>query len=318
MPGTPKLSISTICFNQAQFIGQALDSVLMQKASFEYEVVISDDCSTDATRKIIADYQRRWPDKIKPLLREKNVGMQRNGIETIERCRGEYLAFLEGDDYWTDPNKIQMQVDYLDAHPDCSLVHHKVELMASPSGESLGEHPPPAYRLERPDPRLLAMFNFIQTCSVMVRRKWLPPFDEQFQELKLGDWPLCVLLSERGWIGYIDRSMAHYRVHAHNSWNNRPADYKIRAMEKMAWYLLERVNDSSKDIWMDTLLALAFKDLGLAIVSLSPGRILDRIRFFINRSSDFKKPFWVLNRFWPYYRANYLAKYSKKRINKFG
>jgi glycosyltransferase involved in cell wall biosynthesis len=313
MPGTPKLSVSTICFNQAQFIGQALDSVLMQKASFEYEVVISDDCSTDGTREIIADYQRRWPDKIKPLLREKNVGMQRNGIETIERCRGEYLAFLEGDDYWTDPNKIQMQVDYLEAHQNCSLVHHKVEHMASPSGESLGEHPPPAYRLERPDPRLLSMFNFIQTCSVMLRRKWLPPFDEQFQELKLGDWPLCVLLSERGWIGYIDRSMAHYRVHAHNSWNNRPADYKIKAMEKMASYLLERVGETSKDLWRDTLLALAFKDLCLALASFSPGKILNRLRIFLASSAKFKKPFWLLNRLWPYYRANYLARYSRTK-----
>lgn len=313
MPPNPKLSISTICFNQAQFIGQALDSVLMQKTAFEYEIVIGDDCSTDGTREILADYQHRWPAKVKPILREKNVGMQRNGIDTIEKCCGEYLAFLEGDDYWTDPEKIQKQVDYLDAHRDCALVHHKVDHIAWPGGESLGEYPPPRYRVERPDPRLLAMFNFIQTCSVMLRRKWLPPFDQPFQELKLGDWPLCVLLSERGWVGYLDRTMAHYRVHASNNWNNRPSDYKIRAMEKMAWYLLERVDDSAKDAWRDTLLALAFKDLGLALAGLSAGQTLDKFKVFIKRSAEFKKPFWVLNRLWPYYRANYLGKYSRKR-----
>ena len=312
MPGNPKLSISTICFNQAQFIAKALDSVLMQKASFEYEVVIGDDCSTDGTREIVADYQRRWPEKVKPILREKNVGMQKNGIDTLERCGGEYLAFLEGDDYWTDPNKIQMQVDYLDAHQDCALVHHKVDHIAWPSGESLGEYPPAPYRIERPDPKILAMFNFIQTCSVMLRRKWLPPFDQQFQKLKLGDWPLCVLLSERGWVGYVDRTMAHYRVHANNSWNNRPADYKIRAMEQMALYLLERVNENSKDIWRDTLLALAFKDLGLALASLSPGNTIGRLKSFIDSSVKFRKPFWIINRLWPYYRANYLARYSRK------
>jgi len=308
-----KLSISTICYNQAQFIAQALDSVLMQKTSFEYEVIIGDDCSTDGTRDILAGYQRRFPDKIKPILREKNVGMQRNGVDTIEKCRGEYVAFLEGDDYWTDPEKIQKQVDYLDAHPDCALVHHKVDHIAWPEATSLGEYPPEAYRIERPDPKLLGMFNFIQTCSVVLRRKWLPPFDQQFRDLKLGDWPLCVLLSERGWLGYIDRTMAHYRVHARNSWNNRPPDYKIRAMEKMALYLLERVNSVSKDVWQDTLLALAFKDLGLALASLSPAKVLDRFKVFVGRSAEFKKPFWVINRLWPYYRANYLAKRHVKR-----
>lgn len=306
-----KLSISTISFNQAQFIGKALDSVLAQKAAFEYEIVIGDDCSTDGTREIIADYQRRWPEKVKPVFREKNLGMQKNGIQTLERCSGEYIAFLEGDDYWTDPNKIQMQVDYLDSHADCALVHHKVEHIAWPSAKSLGEYPPARYRVERPNPRTLAMFNFIQTCSVVIRRKWLPLFDEQFQELKLGDWPLCVLLNERGWVGYLDRNMAHYRVHANNSWNNRPADYKIRAMEKMAYYLLERVSDKSKDAWRDTLLALALKDLGLALASLSPGMTVNRLGIFVSRSAEFKKPFWLFKGFWPYYRAHYLAKHSR-------
>lgn len=303
-----KLSIATISFNQAEFVGKALDSVLMQKTSFEYEIIIGDDCSTDGTTEIIREYSRRWPEKIKPVFREKNIGMQKNGIQTLGRCRGEYLAFLEGDDYWTDPNKIQTQVNYLDSHPDCALVHHKVEHIAWPSAKAIGEYPPPRYRVERPDPRILAMFNFIQTCSMMTRRKWLPTFDDQFQELKLGDWPLCVLLSERGWLGYIDQTMAHYRVHANNSWNNRPAEYKIRAMEKMAYYLLERVRDNSKDVWKDTLLALAVKDLGLAITSLSPRAIVDRLMVFIDRSAKFRKPFWLFNRLWPYYRANYLGK----------
>jgi hypothetical protein len=149
----------------------------------------------------------------------------------------------------------------------------------------------------------------------MCRREWLPPLDEQFQELKLGDWPLCVLMSERGWIGFIDRNMAHYRVHATNTWNNRPADYKIRAMQKMAWYLLAKVSDGSKDAWRDTLLALACKDLALALASLSPRTTLEKLTVFCGLSVRFKKPFWLVNRLWPYYRVNYLARPPRKMLS---
>jgi glycosyltransferase involved in cell wall biosynthesis len=306
MSSNPKLSVEMITFNHAEFIAKALDSVLMQRVHFEYEIVIGDDCSTDGTTEILRDYQRRWPDRIKPVFHATNVGMMRNAMDTLEGCSGEYIACLEGDDYWTEADKLQMQVDYLDQHGDCALCHHKVDHIAWPGGQNVREFPPLKYRAPQSHADSLARFNYIQTCSVIFRRKWMPPLDAQFQELSLGDWPLCVLLSQRGWIGYMDRTMAHYRVHANNSWNNRPADYKIRAMEKMALYLLDRVDDRSKDAWKDTLVALALKDLALAIKSLSPTRSLDRLRYFVSRTMKFRRPFWILTRLWPYYSANYL------------
>ena len=99
--------------------------------------------------------------------------------------------------------------------------------------------------------------------------------------------------------------MAHYRVHGANSWNNRHAEYKVRAMEEMAWFLLERVDDRSKDWWKDTILALAFKDLFLAARSFAPGKSVNKLKYFIGRSIEFRKPFWVFNRLWRFYRANY-------------
>lgn len=234
MTNSHKLSVHMITFNHAHFIAKALDSILMQRVSFEYEIVIGDDCSTDGTTEILKDYQRRWPDRVKPVFHATNVGMVRNAMETLANCRGEYVAFLEGDDYWTDPDKLQMQVDYLEEHDGCAICHHKVDHLAWPEGRIIREFPPLKYRAFQSDGESLAKFNYIQTCSVVFRRKLLPPLDAQFQELSLGDWPLFVLLSQRGWIGYVDRTMAHYRVHANNSWNSRPADYKIRAMEKMA------------------------------------------------------------------------------------
>jgi len=303
MPTTPKLSVCIITFNHAAFIAKALDGALMQRVTFEYNIVIGDDCSTDGTDRIIQEYQSRWPDKIVPLFHAKNVGMGKNLKETLDYCNGEYVAFLEGDDYWMDPEKLQMQVDYLDSNPGCSICHHRVDYIAWPGGEKLKEFPSQRFRIERPDPRALAIINYIQTCSVVFRRKCLPPLDADLQELKLYDWPLFVLLSQRGWIAYLDRTMAHYRIHVNNSWNERPADYKISVMESMARYLLGRVDEGSKHLWMDMILALAFKDLALALKSLSLVKSFEKLKHFMAQSAEFKKPFWIFYRLWPYYRA---------------
>jgi len=307
MPDHPKLSVNIITFNHAQFIGKALDSVLMQSTSFDYEIIIGDDCSTDGTCEIIRSYHQRFPDKIKPLFREKNVGMMRNVKETLEACTGEYIAFLEGDDYWTDTGKIQAQSDYLDQHPDCVVCHHKVDYILSPSGKIVREFPPPRYRKNLVGPRHLATLNCIQTCSAMFRSKCLPPFDDEFQQLKLGDWPLFVLLSQHGWIGFIDRNMAHYRIHPNNGWNNRPPEYKIKAMEQMAWYLLNRVQNDAKEYWQDMLLALMLKDVALALKSVALLQSAGKFRQFIGRLVQFKKPFWLFNRLGPYVWSHYFS-----------
>jgi glycosyltransferase involved in cell wall biosynthesis len=308
MYSRPKISVNIITFNHAQFIAQTLDSVLMQKVPFDIEIIVGDDCSTDGTTDIVKDYHRRWPETIKPVLRPKNVGAGRNARETLQMCQGQYIACVEGDDYWTDSNKLRLQAEFLDRHSGCALVHHKVEHVTWPDGKVLGEFPPAQYRAEKGDARALAKLNFVQACSIMLRREWLPPLDEQFEQLKLGDWPLCVLLSQRGWIGHLDRTMAHYRVHPNNTWNNRPADYKLKAMEEMAWYLLDRIGGPAKDAWKETLLALAFKDFALAAKSFALGKAVRKLSYFMRRSCDFNKPFWLLTGLWPYYQANYLGK----------
>ena len=114
-----------------------------------------------------------------------------------------------------------------------------------------------------------------------------------------------MLLSQHGGIGYLDRTMAHYRVHANNYWKARPIEYQVRGVEGMARYLLKRVDDGSKDFWRDTILSLAFTEVILALKSLALGRSVDRLKRFIAQSVEFKKPFWILNRLWPYYRANH-------------
>ncbi|HLH56716.1 MAG TPA: glycosyltransferase [Verrucomicrobiae bacterium] len=301
---TPKVSVHIVTYNHARFIRQTLDSVLTQDFDAPLEICIGDDASTDGTAEILREYSLRYPDRVRAVLRERNMGPGPNAVDILNKCTGEYIAFLEGDDYWTTSNKLKLQAEYLDRNPGCSLVHHAVEHIAWPSGAILGKAPAPLFRFQRPDPKLLSMTNYIQTCSVMFRRSALPKLDEGYLALRIGDWPLFVLLAQNGWVGYIDKVMAHYRIHSANSWNNRAPDYKLRAMESMANYLLGRVDEHSKRYWRSTLLALAFKDLGLAVQSLSAPNAMQKLFRFIKLSFEFKQPFWVVTSLWPYYRAN--------------
>lgn len=118
----PLVSVKMITYNHAPYIAQAIEGVLQQKTAFPFELVIGEDCSTDETRGIVFDYQKRHPDIIRVITSEKNVGMKTNGYRTTNACRGKYIAFCEGDDYWQRSDKMQIQVEYLESHPECGMV----------------------------------------------------------------------------------------------------------------------------------------------------------------------------------------------------
>ncbi len=123
----PVVSVLMWTYNDAAYIRQSVDSVLMQEADFEYELVISDDCSTDGTTEILQAYQRQHPDKIRLILSKENL-WTRNVIEQrlLYQGRGKYIALTHGDDYWTDPRKLQKQVDLLEARQSASAVFHDI------------------------------------------------------------------------------------------------------------------------------------------------------------------------------------------------
>lgn len=127
----PKLSVILITYNHEKYVRKALDSILMQETDFPFEIVIGDDCSPDDTKNIIREYRKKHEDKIRIVFREKNTGRPTlNVYETTMKCRGQYLAYLEGDDYWTDPHKLQKQVDFLESHPDyiaCTHSHRMID-----------------------------------------------------------------------------------------------------------------------------------------------------------------------------------------------
>lgn len=134
----PKVSVAMIAYNIEGFLPAAIESVLSQKTNFKVELVIGEDCSPDNTRQIALDYQSKYPEIIKVLLPEQNQGLTPNSVMTQNACSGEYIALLDGDDYWTNPDKLQMQVDFLDVNKDYSASAHQAVVIYD--GGNLPEH----------------------------------------------------------------------------------------------------------------------------------------------------------------------------------
>ena len=133
-----KLSVFVVTYNQEQYIRQCLDSIVMQQTNFDYEVIIGEDCSTDRTPQICDEYAEKYP-FIKVYHHPKNLGLVKNWEFVLNRCTGEYVAMIEGDDYWTNPKKLQTQVDYLEKHKDIALTFTSTQV-AYEGGDVHNEH----------------------------------------------------------------------------------------------------------------------------------------------------------------------------------
>lgn len=208
-----EVSVVVMTFNHARFIRQALDSVLAQRGARRYEVLISEDCSTDGTREIVVDYQRRYPDRIRLLLSEHNLRSNAVVRRGIEAARGAYVAFLDGDDYWTDPDKLEKQVEFLRAHPQCSMCFHNARVVDE-EGTREARNWTPANQPRFTGFEDIWMGNFIPMCSAMFRRTALERIPAWYESLfPITDWPLHILSARHGAIGYLDEVMGVYRQH---------------------------------------------------------------------------------------------------------
>ena len=128
LPAEPLVSVAMITYNHEKYIRQAIQGALNQQTAFPYELVVGEDCSLDRTRQIVLDFQRRFPHRVRAITGPRNVGGHENARRVLQACRGKYIAFCEGDDYWHNPLKLQVQVDFLEANPDYGLVHGDVRI----------------------------------------------------------------------------------------------------------------------------------------------------------------------------------------------
>jgi len=229
----PMVSVLMITYNHELYIAQAIEGVLMQKVDFRIELVIGEDLSKDTTRKICETYAARNPNIIRLLPSERNHGMMPNFLRTIKECHGRYLAMCDGDDYWTDPKKLQKQVDFLESNPDFAICFHKVKILKN-NGLKIDRLIPPAEITSIED---LAQGNYIHTNTVVYRNGLLKEFPDWINKSPVGDYVLHMMNSQYGKIKYIDEEMGVYRLH-----------------EKSTWSSLERIESLSKWIYMQDIL----------------------------------------------------------------
>jgi len=254
----PKVSVAMITYNHEPYIAQAVESVMMQETSFPYELVIGEDASTDRSREIVEAMRRRFPDRIRLLPAGPNVGMNRNLVRTIEACRGEYVALLEGDDYWTAHDKLQRQVSFLTSNPGCAICCHAVLTLAqdgtiAPPSDQSGQIRPVS-TLED-----LLRRNFIKTCSVMFRARLFGEFPAWFYDLPWGDYPLNILNAHYGDIGYLENVMAIYREHAAGAWSGLSAIDQLERQVEYYAVLLTKLEIKHKKILQRALSTLHYR-----------------------------------------------------------
>ncbi len=205
------VSVDMITYKHEAYIAQAIEGVLMQKTDFDFDLVICDDFSPDSTEQIIRDIISTHPKGhlIKYFRHPKNIGMQANGLFAVQQCHGKYIALCEGDDYWTNPQKLQKQVDFLEANEDYVLTFHPVKIL-KPDGsfaEDFITTVPENYETQE---TLARSGNYIHTPSVVFRNiiKTFPP---EFSLSPIGDYFLYMILAKHGKMKMLEGEMAVYR-----------------------------------------------------------------------------------------------------------
>ncbi len=250
------LVIHCITYNHFPFIKDALDSFLMQETDFPFEIYVSDDASTDNTPSVLKEYANKYPDKIKIFLHKKNQGVMKNFIELAGRISSEYVCLCEGDDYWTDPLKLQKQKNFLDNHPDYSLVFHPARILwedGSHHNRIWGPSPEKDYGTF--DQQIWDR-NIIPTLSVMYRWRFnKAPLSLLSHDILPIDWYVHRLHAQVGKIGFLPEIMGVYRKHSggifYHQFNND--SYFINNF----WKIINTLFISEKNFFKDYSLHIA-------------------------------------------------------------
>lgn len=210
--GDPLVSVVLRTYGHAPFIAQAIESVLVQRAEFPFELVIGDDCSTDGTREIVEAYGRAHPGIVKPVLPERNVGHGEMLRQALAAARGELIAYLDGDDYWSSTAKLARQVEFLQANPDCHDCFHDVSLVYDEAGMPSGTISP-RFAEEHFGIEQIVMECFIPAPAMMFRRAVFEELEPEAFDSAWLDWIIHVQAATHGPLGYLPEVMACYRVH---------------------------------------------------------------------------------------------------------
>ena len=218
------VEVSVICnaYNHGKYIRDALNGFVMQKTDFKYEILIHDDASTDNTADIIREFEAKYPDKIKPIYQTENQYSKNvwiTDVYQLRRSKGKYIAICEGDDYWTDPGKLQKQYDALEAHPEIDICVHASTLVNASDGSVSGTVEHGSEVTVIPAQNVIeGGGDFVSTNSIFVRREILTD-RRKFVDVCPLDYTYQISGSLRGGMLYLPDNMSAYRVSVPGSWS---------------------------------------------------------------------------------------------------
>ena len=274
MEEQPLVSVCVISYQHERFIREAINGILSQKTSFDFELLIYDDASSDASQEIIREMCREAPSNISVRLFFQEENMWSRGISgsnaiLYPAVKGKYVALCEGDDYWLDPLKLQKQVDFMENHPDYAMCLHpgKILYEGNPAGRSDEYYPGGKFhrifsRKKRIPLDYMLRGNMATTASVMYRWKYYgEAFSEVFpQGINPGDWYMHLLHAKDGKIGYLPEIMSVYRKHQGGMYssleNNQVLFYRKYKELELAFYeaVFKLFSGKKKEtaLWNDT------------------------------------------------------------------
>lgn len=295
----PLVSINCITYNHEKYISDALDGFLIQKTDFPFEILVHDDASTDETADIIREYEKRYPNTIKPIYQTVNQhsqGVKPSHKFNFPRTQGKYIACCEGDDYWTDPYKLQKQIDLLEVNPgygmvhtDASILFEEKKVVISSNNKRLKRFPDSGYIFEK-----LLQSNTIMTATVLVRSEVLSnalnSIGSSLNKWKMGDYPLWLEISKHSKIKYLNEVTSVYRSSRNTASRREDKNESflfIDSIFQIQFYFAEKYN-LSEDIILKINRKYK-KHLLSAAASLGDFSILDRTEFSSYSPESFKE-----------------------------
>jgi len=224
----PFVSICCITYNQEKYIKDAIEGFLMQKTEFPFEIIIHDDASTDMTADIVREYEKKYPEKIKPIYQTEN--QYSKGVKPIvmplKASRGKYIALCDGDDYWTDSLKLKKQITEMEKNPECHISFHPAMAKCDDGTKGntiIGLHSK-ATKIFSTEEVILGGGGFIPTASIVINKSVVPrisSFFDLIQHSPVGDYFIQILGAENGGALYLSDIMSVYRINATGSFSER-------------------------------------------------------------------------------------------------
>ena len=238
----PLVSVCVTAYNHAPYIAQALESILAQRTSFGVEIVVGDDCSGDGTAEIVSHYVAQYPDRVRLITGERNVGMRANYRRVVEACRGEYVAMCDGDDYWCDEEKLQRQVEVLEKDDGVGLCYSRSKRFYEGTNEEWSYPRGEMYC----DFRSLLFSNTVDNVSAIARRDLVLQYyrevrPEEHPEWLTDDQPMWLWVAAKSKVVALERVTAAHRLLAESQ--SQSQDYRKRIA------FCDSLMDIS--IWMD-------------------------------------------------------------------